>query len=122
MKKIQNSHISGVITIRVAKPMRFDGTVLIDRDIDAIVADLNGCGSRRAYSVYPIYGYPEGTAPQSHLDKFLETLDSCIADASPEKADKLMVESVRLRGIAKMGHNSYVGKGDQTLAEYWAKQ
>lgn len=121
MKKVQNSLISDAITFRVAKPTRFDGTVMVDRDIDALVAQLNSLGERQ-YAVYPVLGYPEGPAPQQHLDAFVTVLDACVANPTEENSDVLMVASVRLRGIAKMGNNAYVGGPGERLADYWAKQ
>ncbi|AWN08988.2 hypothetical protein MLDJOKPK_00027 [Salmonella phage SPAsTU] len=120
MTNVQNSRHPN-ITIRVAKPMRFDGTVMIDRDIDAVVSQLNSLGVRQ-FAVYPIHGYPDGPFPQQELDAFINVLDACVANPTEETADKLMVTSVHLRGIAKMGNNACIGKGNLKLADYWAKQ
>lgn len=107
--------------IGIARPMRLNRTSMINRDINEAVKQLSAIDGY-TFKVITLYDYPEGKAPQEALDEFVSTLDECLKNPTDKNLIKLNTMSLVLYRLRKMGIHARIGKGDQTLAEYWAKQ
>lgn len=94
---------------------------MINRDIGEAVKQLSNIDGY-TFKVITLHDYPEGKVPQEALDKFVNVLDDCLKSPTDVNLIKLNTMSLELYRLRKMGIHARIDKGDQTLAEYWAKQ